>query len=136
MNRLAQFFPNYSYLSKEILSMHEIMKNDNLEENTDPHHFRSVDMIVYGHVFHIPSLMNGRRIALFTFHDLCEKPYGAADFIALSKIFHVVAIKDIPRLTLNQRNAVSTSINFNFYSPISNIYCFCFRCYRCEDSSP
>jgi predicted ATPase len=97
--------------------MHEIMKNDNLEEITDPHHFRSVDMIVYGHVFHIPSLMNGRRIASFTFHDLCEKPYGAADFIALGKIFHVIAIKDIPKLTINQRNAVSTLSFSSVYGP-------------------
>lgn len=68
--------------------------------------FRSVDLIVYGHTFHVPCMANGRRAASFTFKDLCERNYGPADYIALSKIFHVVAISHIPRLTLNNRNEI------------------------------
>ena len=34
---------------------------------------------------------------MFTFEELCEKPLGAADYIELSKRFHTIFIKNIPR---------------------------------------
>lgn len=68
--------------------------------------FRSVDLVVYGHNFHVPCLANGRRTASFSFKDLCERSYGAADYIELGKIFHVIGIYNIPKLSLLQRNEV------------------------------
>ena len=73
--------------------------------------FRSVDLVGYGITFHIPCLANGRRSASFDFVDLCAGSYGAADYIELSKIFHVVAIAKVPKLSLLQnRNEVCIKV--------------------------
>jgi len=43
-------------------------------------------------------------IARFTFADLCEKPLGSADYLAIASRFHTVFIKNIPKLTPERRN--------------------------------
>jgi len=45
-----------------------------------------------------------KGVACFSFADLCERPLGAADYIAVAMHFHTVIIADIPRLTREQRN--------------------------------
>jgi len=32
--------------------------------------------------------------------DLCDKPLGAADYLAIGQAFHTIFIADIPRLTM------------------------------------
>jgi cell division protein ZapE len=44
------------------------------------------------------------KIARFTFADLCEKPLGAADYLAIASHFPIVIITDIPALTPEKRN--------------------------------
>lgn len=66
--------------------------------------FRCTNLIVYGHTFHVPCLMNGRRAASFTFADLCRRSYGAADYLALAQTFSIVCISNVPVLTLQQRD--------------------------------
>lgn len=46
-----------------------------------------------------------RGIARFTFDELCNKPRGAADFLAIASRFHTVMIDDIPRLEAAERDA-------------------------------
>ncbi len=43
-------------------------------------------------------------VAMFTFHELCEKPLGAADYMEIAKHFHVVLLSGIPRLSAEKRN--------------------------------
>lgn len=43
-------------------------------------------------------------VGWFTFADLCSKPLGAADFIAIAEHCHTVIVSDIPRLTFERRN--------------------------------
>lgn len=43
-------------------------------------------------------------VAMFSFAELCEKPLGSADFLAIAKRFTVVFISDIPRLSSEKRN--------------------------------
>jgi cell division protein ZapE len=43
-------------------------------------------------------------IAMFTFHELCEKPIGSADYLAIAKRFSVVLLSGIPRLSSEKRN--------------------------------
>ena len=43
-------------------------------------------------------------IGYFTFHELCEKALGAADYIALAKRLDTVILVDIPQLTPEKRN--------------------------------
>ncbi len=42
--------------------------------------------------------------ARFTFSDLCERPLGAADYLAIAARFHVVFVDHIPVLAPEQRN--------------------------------
>ena len=39
-----------------------------------------------------------------TWQDLCDKPLGAADYLALGQAFHTIFIADIPRLTMQVPN--------------------------------
>lgn len=55
-----------------------------------------------GRVIQIPAAAG--RAARFTFHDLCEKPLGAADFLAIADRFDTVFIDRIPFLSADKRN--------------------------------
>ncbi len=44
------------------------------------------------------------RVARFTFRDLCEKPLGASDFLAIADRFDTVFIDHIPMLRADRRN--------------------------------
>ena len=44
------------------------------------------------------------RVARFTFRDLCEKPVGASDFLAIADRFDTVFIDHIPLLSADRRN--------------------------------
>ncbi len=46
-----------------------------------------------------------RGIARFTFDELCNRPRGAADFLAIASRFHTVMIDDIPQLQAAERDA-------------------------------
>ncbi|MGE0660806.1 MAG: cell division protein ZapE [Reyranellaceae bacterium] len=43
-------------------------------------------------------------VAWFTFEELCARPLGAADYIAIAEHCHTVIVQDIPKLTANRRN--------------------------------
>jgi cell division protein ZapE len=43
-------------------------------------------------------------VGWFSFADLCAKPLGAADFIAIAEHCHTVIVSDIPRLSRERRN--------------------------------
>lgn len=46
-----------------------------------------------------------RGVARFTFDELCNKPRGAADFLAIASRFHSVMIDGIPQLAAAERDA-------------------------------
>jgi len=52
----------------------------------------------------VPVPQAARGVARFTFADLCEKPLGAADYIAVAERFHTVLIDGIPKLDAEKRN--------------------------------
>jgi len=62
----------------------------------------SKSITVHGRITVIPKA--ARHVAMVTFADLCEKPLGAADYIELSKHFHTILVKNIPRMTGATRN--------------------------------
>jgi cell division protein ZapE len=43
-------------------------------------------------------------VARFSFKDLCERPLGAHDYLAIARSFHSVIVDDIPVLTAAQVN--------------------------------
>ena len=62
----------------------------------------SCDLIVQGRTLHVPQAANGT--ARFGFEALCQRPLGAADYLALSHAFHSLLIDHIPRMGREMRN--------------------------------
>lgn len=54
----------------------------------------------------VPRAAQNSSVAWFSFKDLCDKPLGAADYLAIASAFHTVFISDIPKLTLQERDQV------------------------------
>jgi len=83
---------------------------------------KNVDITVYGHKVKVPKVICGRKIAVFTFEELCSTALGAADYIDIGtcittslhaytltltltgKLFHTIFLRDIPFLNVNNRN--------------------------------
>ena len=57
---------------------------------------------VGGRTLHAPRAAG--PVALFAFKDLCERPLGAADYLALTDRFDALVLKGVPRLTPDLRN--------------------------------
>ncbi|ACA16621.1 AFG1-family ATPase [Methylobacterium sp. 4-46] len=57
---------------------------------------------VKGHDVFIPEAAAG--VARFTFADLCARPLGASDYLALAQRFHTLIVEAIPVMGLAQRN--------------------------------
>jgi cell division protein ZapE len=45
-----------------------------------------------------------RHVARFTFAELCDRPLGSADYLALAEAYHTLVIDGIPAMTVEQRN--------------------------------
>lgn len=54
----------------------------------------------------VPRCAKHSDVAFFSFVDLCDKPLGAADYLAVGHAFHTVFVADIPRLTMQERDQV------------------------------
>ena len=57
---------------------------------------------VQGRTVAVP--LSARGVARFAFADLCEKPLGAGDYLAIAKRFHTVILANIPYLPPAKRN--------------------------------
>lgn len=68
----------------------------------DGHAVASTDIPMKGRSIHVPRCAG--RIARFAFADLCEKPLGASDFLAIAARFDTVFIDHIPFLDADKRN--------------------------------
>lgn len=60
------------------------------------------EIAVQGRVLSVPRAALG--VARAGFADLCVKPLGPADFLALAKAFHTVVLDDVPVLSAEKRN--------------------------------
>ncbi|MGN6766871.1 MAG: cell division protein ZapE [Rhizobiaceae bacterium] len=67
-----------------------------------------VDLTVKGRIVHVPRAV--RDVARFSFADLCEKPHGARDFLAMAARFHTIFIDHIPVLEQAHRNEIKRFI--------------------------
>jgi cell division protein ZapE len=66
---------------------------------------------VYGHDVLIPRVIAGRRVAMFSFSDICENTLGAADYIDIAERFSIVFLHSIPILSLGlNRNEIRRMI--------------------------
>ncbi len=52
----------------------------------------------------IEVMVVAKNVARFSFAQLCERPLGAEDYIAIAKRYHTIFLEDIPRLGYDRRN--------------------------------
>ena len=72
-------------------------------------HDRPMRLPLLGRELDIPRA--GHGAARFTFAELCERPLGPADFLAISEAFHTILIEGIPHLDDERRNEARRFIN-------------------------
>jgi cell division protein ZapE len=60
------------------------------------------DLDVLGRKLRVPEAC--ANVARFPYADLCERPLGAADFLALAQAFHTIVIDSIPVIAAARRN--------------------------------
>jgi cell division protein ZapE len=60
------------------------------------------DLAVKGRVIHVPQAAKG--VARFTFHQLCEQPLGASDYLRIAHEFHTLILDHVPVMDYAQRN--------------------------------
>jgi cell division protein ZapE len=68
-----------------------------------------LDLEIKGRTLRVPHAAMG--VARFSFAELCEKPLGNNDFLALAHTFHTLMIDDIPMLRASQRNEARRFVN-------------------------
>lgn len=54
----------------------------------------------------IPVSEAAKGVAWFTFEELCSRPLGAGDYLAIAARYNTVILKDIPRLKAERKNEV------------------------------
>ena len=57
---------------------------------------------VKGHSVRVPRAAMG--VARFTFHDLCEQPLAASDYLRIAREFHTIVLDRIPLMGFERRN--------------------------------
>jgi len=67
---------------------------------------------IQGRKLKVPKVAANSNVAWFTFTHLCDRPLGAADYLAVAGAFHTIFMADIPRLTLQERDQVRRFITF------------------------
>ena len=69
---------------------------------------RPQELSVRGRKLRVPRAAMG--VARFFFHDLCEQPLAAADYLRIAHEFHTLIIDRIPVMGFDQRNAAKRFI--------------------------
>ena len=63
---------------------------------------RAQDLAVKGRKLRVPQAAMG--VARFSFHDLCEQPLAAADYLRIAHEFHTIMLDHIPVMDFDRRN--------------------------------
>jgi len=73
----------------------------------------------------VPKAAVNSNVAWFRFKDLCDKPLGAGDYLAVASAFHTIFVADIPKLTLQERDQVRRFITMvdAFYEKHTKLVC-------------
>lgn len=53
--------------------------------------------VMQGRSLHVP--VSAGKVCRFSFDDLCTKPLGAADYLAVAKTYHTVIVSGIPKMS-------------------------------------
>jgi cell division protein ZapE len=66
------------------------------------------ELALKGRSVRVPRAFRG--VARFSFHDLCEAPLAAADYLRIAREFHTIVLDHIPAMTYDNRNAAKRFI--------------------------
>jgi cell division protein ZapE len=66
------------------------------------------ELHIKGRTLRVPAAAMG--VARFGFHDLCEQPLGAIDYLRLAREFHTLLIDHVPVMGFDERNAAKRFI--------------------------
>ncbi len=66
------------------------------------------ELAVRGRSVHVPRAFMG--VARFSFHDLCEQPLAAADYLRIAREYHTIILDHVPAMTYDNRNAAKRFI--------------------------
>ncbi|RAI40869.1 cell division protein ZapE [Rhodoplanes roseus] len=69
---------------------------------TSGHETSDHTMTVKGRVLKVPR--SGMGAARFSFHDLCEQPLGASDYLRIAHEFHTIVLDHVPVMDFPHRN--------------------------------
>lgn len=98
LNRLRQIRLYHTPLNEETArQMNTTFAHLTAGSQPAPHVLR-----VQGRTVDVPFAALG--VAWFHFHDLCEQPLGAADYLAIATHYHTVLLDRVPLLREDQRN--------------------------------
>jgi cell division protein ZapE len=75
---------------------------------TGGHQGAPADLAFKGRSVHVPRAFMG--VARFSFHDLCEQPLAAADYLRIARDYHTIILDHIPAMTYDNRNAAKRFI--------------------------
>jgi cell division protein ZapE len=82
--------------------------DDAWQRLTGGHAGAAQDLPLKGRNVHVPRAFMG--VARFSFHDLCEQPLAAADYLRIAREYHTVILDHIPVMTYDNRNAAKRFI--------------------------
>lgn len=82
-----------------------------------------VTLNVQGREIEIPKVAEG--VAMVDFGDLCEKPLGAGDYLAIAESFHTLLLRGIPKLGPEKRNEAKRFVTLidTLYESKVNLIC-------------
>ncbi len=66
------------------------------------------ELALKGRTVHVPRAAMG--VARFSFHDLCEQPLAAADYLRIAHEYHTIILDHVPVMTFDTRNAAKRFI--------------------------
>jgi cell division protein ZapE len=66
------------------------------------------ELALHGRTIHVPHAFMG--VARFSFHELCELPLAAADYLRIAHEYHTVVLDHVPGMTYDNRNAAKRFI--------------------------
>ena len=69
---------------------------------TGGEHGKAQDIPLKGRSIHVPRAFMG--VARFSFHDLCEEPLAAADYLRIAREFHTIVLDHVPAMTYDNRH--------------------------------
>lgn len=84
---------------------------------------RPMALEVNGRIVEVP--MTAEGVAFVAFDDMCAKPLGPGDYLAVAQRFHTVIVKDIPKLGPHNRDVAKRFVTLidALYEAKTNLIC-------------